>query len=79
MADEQALTSQEEKIIDMAQAYILADDILNKKYLSELGNYQIVPLSEVDPELAKISPGDRARIFHIDPTFTAHCIIAAAR
>ena len=66
MADEQALTSQEEKIIDMAQAYILADDILNKKYLSELGNYQIVPLSEVDPELAKISPGDRARIFHID-------------
>lgn len=73
MADEQALTPQEdkltpqeEKIIDMAQAYVLADDILNKKYLSELGNYQIVQLTEVDPELAKISPGDRARIFHID-------------
>ena len=73
MADEQALTPQEdkltpqeEKIIDMAQAYVLADDILNKKYLSKLGNYQIVPLSEVDSELAEISPGDRARIFHID-------------
>lgn len=66
MADEQALTSQEEKIIDMAQAYILADDILNKKYLSELGNYQIVPLEEVDSELAKKEPGDSTRIFHID-------------
>lgn len=73
MADEQALTPQEdkltpqeEKIIDMAQAYVLADDILNKKYLSELGNYQIVPLVEIDKNLADTTCGDCMRIFHID-------------
>lgn len=66
MADEQALTPAETKIINMAQAYVLADDILNKKYLAELGGYQIVPLNEVDEKLAATRPGDSVRIFHVD-------------
>ena len=63
---ENELTPQEEKIIDLAQAYVLADDILNKKYLAELGNYQIVPLVEIDKNLADTTCGDCMRIFHIN-------------
>lgn len=63
---ENKLTPQEEKIIDLAQAYVLADDILNKKYLAELGNYQIVPLREIDKNLADTTCGDCVRIFHIN-------------
>jgi len=55
-ANEQAL-----KIIDLATAYTLADGMLNKKYLSNLNQFDIVPLEKSNPELAKTEIGNDVR------------------
>ena len=47
----------------LAEAYSLVDNILTKKYLLELENYDVVPLDE---ELAQQNINETARFFKID-------------
>lgn len=67
--DEQKLVIENfspEKIVDLATAYTLADGMLNKKYLANLNQFDIVPFKESNAELAKIKNCDDLRIFHVD-------------
>lgn len=67
--DEQKLVEKNfspEKIVDLATAYTLADGMLNKKYLANLNQFDIVPFKESNAELAKEKVGDDVRMFQVD-------------
>ncbi len=54
-------TTREER--QLAEAYALADNVLMKKYLPDLGQYEIVP---IDSQLSTQNLNNMARFYHID-------------